>query len=257
MNVKMRSKGITVNDVPLDQFLKKNEIKKRGEKHSEFLKEEQREIKQKRKYMRNINHKCKNPYYKKASPDKGRKLNMSEINKEYLKKNLEGQNTLAGKVLCVLLTGGKWGSKSIYQEINKVHPNSHQNRMVRRQDVYAGISRLCKSPFSLLLIKEKTGNTSFYSLHKNCYEYSPSDLMRVLNARDKTMNVEDIVGCELFEKKEKDKTEAMKKENIPSQINTDKELETGTVGALQKLFGNTDKLQIEVKVMFGWIKDTE
>lgn len=270
-------KGITINGVSLSQFLRKKEWEeiKTQESPSGYLEEEQSEIREKRRYMRNIGRKSKHHYYKKLAPDRGRKLNMSEINKEYLKTNIEGQDTLAGKVLCVLLTGGEWKSKDIYKEINRVVPNSHKGRMIRKQDVYSGISQITNSNFAPLLIKKASGSGVVYSLHKDCYEYSPSDLRKVMNKRDKSMSIHDIANVDLKEERKKEQKESeeeseeepeeepapvpdLKTDAKPPILNTDhiiRTLKSSVIEDLQNTLIKPNKLEIEVKIMLGWMKE--
>lgn len=288
--MKEKTKGITVNGVSLDQFLKKNEYleARTQEPASEYFREEQREIIEKRKCMRHLGRKSSSYHYKKQTSDKGRKLSMSEINKDYLKKNLEGQPTLTGKVICVLLTGGEWTPKMIRKEINKTIPNSHKGQMLSIQDVYSGIARLNKIGATYLLNKEKYGNGVKYSLHKNCYEYSPSVLMKALDRRDLSITVKDIVGTSdlaiagikggdagmqlkanmapemikrqtkkdeiehVFSEKEEDKKD---KSKVSYALTSLAENLIKIVKEVENLKVTSSQIQIDVNVKFGWIKE--
>lgn len=288
--MKEKTKGITVNGVSLGQFLKKNEYRESHahEPLSEYFREEQREITEKRKCLRPLGSKSSSYHYKKKISDKGRKLSMREINKDYLKKNLEGQPTLAGKVICVLLTGGVWSPEMIRKEVNKIIPNSHKGQMLSIQDVYSGIARLTRKYSDCLLNKEKYGNGVKYSLHENCYEYSPSVLMKALDKRYPSITIEDIIGTSdfaiagikggeagkhlkanmapetikrqtkkdeiehIFSEKEEDQKD---KSEVSSALTSLAENLIKIVKEVENLKTTFSRIQIDVNVKFGWIKE--
>lgn len=243
-----KHKGIFVDGVALDEYIK---MKDESEGDIEIQQEHQEEVNEKRKYLRNALPLSRTKKYQPKLPDRGRKLSMSEVNREYLKNNLEGQKAVVGKVLAVLLTGKEWSAEEIYKEINEKTPNCFNGRMLRKQDVYAAVSRMKHSDFAPLLIKEKKPNDQsiYYRLHENCYEYSPANLYSVFDKRDRSMQVKDIVEVDLSSTiEEKPKSEELsrpKTEKLSDIIKT----------KITSELGLPNKIQIDVNIRFGFIKE--